>query len=207
MKKKYFPLLLATLGLLVLLPTFFIDGEPELPSIPADLQGLIIDSPAVALPKFSLVDHNGKSVTNNMFIGKWSLVFFGYTHCPDVCPTTMSVMEKLKRKKSTPKDTQYFFISVDPKRDTPEVLKEYVTYFDDDFIGVTGPRKELDKFKEPLGVVYDYEGDTNSDDYIVNHFAAIYLIDPGGKQRAYILPPHSLQQVSEAYQLIHSHYN
>jgi len=207
MNKKNFPLLLAILGALILLPTLFLDDEPELPTLPQTLKGVFVDSPSVELPKFSMTDHNGNPVTNSMFIGKWSLVFFGYTSCPDVCPTTMAVMEKLKRDKATPKDTQYIFVSVDPKRDTAEVLKEYVTYFSDDFVGVTGPRKEIDKFKEPLGVVYDYEGDTSSDEYIVNHFAAIYLIDPNGKQRAYILPPHSLQQVSEAYQLIHSHYN
>jgi len=207
MNKKYFPLALAVLGALLLIPTFFVDDEPSLLKIPEDLKGVFIDSPAVDLPKFSMTDHNSQPVTNSMFAGKWSLVFFGYTSCPDVCPTTMSVMEKLNREKTTPKDTQYFFVSVDPKRDTPDVLKEYVTYFNDDFVGVTGPRKELDKFKEPLGVVYDYEGDTSSDEYIVNHFAAIYIIDPNGKQRAYILPPHSLEQVSKAYQLVHSHYN
>jgi len=207
MNKKYFLLVLAVLGSLLLIPTFFVDDEPALPKIPESLKGVFIDSPAVELPKFSMTDHNNNPVNNNMFAGKWSLVFFGYTSCPDVCPTTLSVMEKLEREKTTPTDTQYFFISVDPKRDTPEVLKEYVTYFSDNFIGATGPRKELDKFKEPLGVVYDYEGDISSDEYIVNHFAAIYLIDPSGKQRAYILPPHGIQQVSEAYQLIRGHYN
>ena len=138
----------------------------------------------------------------NNFQGKWSLVFFGYTNCPDVCPTTMSVLEKLKRKTSTPKDTQYVFVSVDPSRDTPKVLKEFVAYFDEDFIGVTGPKAELDKFKETFGVIYDYEGDTASDEYIVNHFAAIYVISPDGKQVGYVLPPHSVEQVSEAYNLM-----
>ncbi|HFE37557.1 MAG TPA: SCO family protein [Gammaproteobacteria bacterium] len=204
--KKYFPLMIVLLGLAVLLPTFFMDKEPDVPSIPDDLKGLFIDSPAVQLPAFTLTDYNGKPLDNSRFLGKWSLVFFGYTHCPDVCPTTLSVLEKLSRKKSTPINTQVAFISLDPKRDTAEVLKEFVTYFGDDFIGATGPRDELDKFKEPLGVVYDYEGDVSSGDYIVNHFAAIYIIDPESRQRAYILPPHSLKQVSRAYQLIRDHY-
>ena len=65
---------------------------------------------------------------------------------------------------------------------------------------------KIDKFVEPLGVIYDFEGDTQSDDYIVNHFAAIYIIDPQGRERAYILPPHSTKQVSQAYRLVYEHY-
>jgi len=178
------------------------DSEPEVPTIPADLKGVFIDSPAVTLPEFNFTDQHNEPFTNNNFDGKWSLMFFGYTSCPDVCPTTMSVLEKLKRQESTTKDTQYVFASVDPKRDTPNVLKEYVAYFDDDFVGVTGTKTELDKFKEPLGVIYDYETETAADEYIVNHFAAIYIIAPDGKQRGYVLPPHSVDQVSRAYQLI-----
>ena len=204
--KKYFPLLAVVLGLSILLPTFFMGGEPDLPTIPDDLKGLFIDSPAVELPKFTLKDHNGEVFDNSKFLDTWSLVFFGYTSCPDVCPVTMSVLEKLSRDKSAPQNTQTVFVSVDPNRDTPEVLKEFVGYFGDDFIGVTGAVEELNKFKEPLGVIYGYEGDTSSDDYIVNHFAAIYIIAPDGKQRAYILPPHSLTQVSTAYQLIRDSY-
>ena len=208
MKNNNAAIFLFLFGLGIVTSSFFSggDSEPVLPVMPQDLKGVFIDSPAVQLPGFTFEDHNGELFNNQNLQGKWSLVFFGYTSCPDVCPTTMSVLEKLKRKDSTPKDTQYVFVSVDPARDTPKVLKEFVGYFDEDFIGVTGPRSELDKFKEPLGVIYDYEGDTSKDEYVVNHFAAIYVISPDGKQRAYVLPPHSIEQVAEAYQLIRSHY-
>lgn len=205
--KKNLPLILAIVGTLLLLPTFFIDSEPDILELPEELQGVFIDSPAVTLPSFSLTDHNEKPLTNDTLLGKWSLIFFGYTSCPDICPTTMGVLEKLNREPNFPKNTQTIFVSLDPKRDTAVVLKEYVGYFNDDFIGATGEKKELDKFQEPLGVIYGYDGDTSSDDYIVNHFAAIHVIDPTGKQRAYILPPHSLTQVSDAYRLIYNHYN
>lgn len=205
--KKNLPLILAIVGTLLLLPAFFLDSEPDVPKLPDGLEGVFIDSPAVTLPQFSFVDHNDKPLTNDALLGKWSLIFFGYTSCPDVCPTTMSVLEKLNREASFPKNTQTLFVSLDPQRDTSEILKEFVGYFNDDFIGATGETKELDKFQEPLGVIYGYEGDTSTDDYIVNHFAAIHVIDPTGKQRAYILPPHSLAQVSTAYKLIYNHYN
>ncbi len=205
--KKLLPIILVVGGLLVMLPSFFKNVEPPLPDIPSDLEGLIIDSPATSLPKFRLTDHDGQPFDNSRLKGKWSLVFFGYTNCPDVCPTTMTVMNKVAEMPGTPKDTQYVFISVDPKRDTPDKLKDFVSFFNEKFIGATGEKSELDKFQEPLGVVYDFEGDTNSDDYIVTHFAAIYIITPEGKERAYILPPHSARQVSRAYHLIRQHYD
>lgn len=205
MKKNNTAIFLFLFGLGIVTSSMFTGGESPAPQVPESLKGVFIDSPAVELPTFTFKDHDGKLFNKDNFKGKWSLVFFGYTSCPDVCPTTMSVLEKLKRKESTPSDTQYVFVSVDPNRDTPKVLKEFVGYFDEGFIGVTGTKVELDKFKEPLGVIYDYEGDTSSDEYVVNHFAAIYVIAPDGKQRAYILPPHSIEQVAEAYQLIRSY--
>ena len=181
-------------------------SEPEPLKVPDSIQGLFIDSPATKLPAFKFTDHNGKTFDNSNFKGQWSLVFFGYTHCPDVCPTSLTIMDKVSKQKGLPADTQYVFVSVDPKRDTPDKLKDFVSYFNAEFIGATGEKAELDKFQEPLGVIYDYEGDTSSDDYIVNHFAAIYLIDPKGRERAYVLPPHSEKQVSDSFKLVYNHY-
>ena len=181
-------------------------SEPEPLKVPESLQGLIVDSPATKLPGFKFTDHNGKSFDVSRFKDKWSMVFFGYTNCPDVCPTSLTIMDKVSKQSGLPDNMQYVFISVDPKRDTPEKLKDFVEYFNAKFVGATGPKAEIDKFQEPLGVIYDYEGDTNSDDYVVNHFAAIYIIDPNGRERAYILPPHSEAQVGEAFKLVYNHY-
>lgn len=181
-------------------------SEPELLNVPDSLRGLMIDSPATKLPDFVFTDHNGKRFDVSRFKDKWSLVFFGYTNCPDVCPTSLTIMDKVSKQQGLPKNMQYVFISVDPKRDTPEKLKEFVEYFNAEFVGATGPKAELDKFQEPLGVIFDYEGDTNSDDYVVNHFAAIYIIDPSGKERAYILPPHNQTKVGDSLRLVYQHY-
>ncbi|MDH5257517.1 MAG: SCO family protein [Gammaproteobacteria bacterium] len=182
------------------------NAEPEPLKVPSNLQGLIIDSPATKLPDFKFVDHNNKHFDKTRFENKWSLVFFGYTNCPDVCPTSLSIMDKVSKQSKLPENMQYVFVSVDPKRDTPEKLKGFVEYFNPKFVGATGAKVEIDKFQEPLGVIYDFEGDTNSDDYIVNHFAAIYIIDPKSRERAYILPPHSLKQVGEAFNLVYDYY-
>ncbi len=204
--KKYLPVLFVVIGLAVILPTFFMSSEPEKLQLPDSLKGVFIDSPPMPIPEFTLTDQDNKPFTKNNLRGKWSLVFFGFTNCPDVCPTSMSVLNKVSKLEGIPKDTQYVFVSVDPNRDRPEKLKEFVSFFNEKFIGATGTAEELKKFEEPLGVIYDFEGDTSSDEYNVTHFAAIYIMDPTGNQRAYVLPPHSLAQVGEAYKLIYQHY-
>ncbi len=205
--KKIIPIIFVAIGLAILATTFIPPAEPPEPAIPEDLKGVFIDSPAVRLPDFELVDHNNRIFNNASLKGQWSLVFFGFTNCPDVCPTSMTELNKVSAMPDTPEDTQYVFISVDPKRDSSEKLKEFVTFFNDKFIGVSGQKSEIDKFKEPLGVIYGFEGDTTSEDYVVTHFAAIYLIAPDGKQRAYALAPHSAIQISRAYQLVRKHYD
>ena len=83
MKNKKTPIVIVILGLLLIIPTLFIDSEPNMPAVPADLKGVFIDSPSVSLPEFEFVDHNGEAFRKENFLGKWSLVFFGYTNCPD----------------------------------------------------------------------------------------------------------------------------
>ncbi len=200
-------LLISLLFLIVGVSIAGCSGEPAPLKVPDSLRGLIIDSPATKLPDFMFTDHNGKAFDKSRFKNKWSLVFFGYTNCPDVCPTSLTIMDKVSKRAGLPDNMQYVFVSVDPKRDTPEKLKDFVGHFNAKFIGATGPKAELDKLQEPLGVIYDYDGDTNSDDYVVNHFAAIYIIDPNGRERAYILPPHNEKLVGDAFALVYDYYN
>ncbi|MDH3325844.1 MAG: SCO family protein [Gammaproteobacteria bacterium] len=193
-------------AILALFLNYGCSSEPEPLTVPQSIKGLIVDSPPTKLPDFKFIDHNGKVFGNAQLKNNWSLVFFGYTNCPDVCPTSLSIMDKISKQPGLPDNMQYIFASVDPKRDTPEKLKGFVEYFNAKFIGVTGTKAEIDKFQEPLGVIYDYDGDTNSDDYVVNHFAAIYIIDPKGRERAYVLPPHSEKQMNEAFKLVYNYY-
>lgn len=200
---------LITVALLTLLiagigTSFFIEREPT----PLEFQpqmGVSIISPPVTLPDVNLVDQDGQPFNTAHLQGGWKLLFFGYTHCPDVCPTTLTNMNQVAKKLENT-GLGYVFVSLDPKRDTPEKLKEYVHYFNPGFIGVSGDKSEIDRLAEAVGVIYDIEGDANSDRYNVNHYAAILVIDPKGRLRAHILPPHPTSKMVDVITKIRNYY-
>ncbi len=155
------------------------------------------------LPDFQLQDQDNRAFARERLKGRWSLLFFGYTHCPDICPLTLVEAKGLEnRLQGTPyqADTQVVFVSVDPKRDTPAVLKRYVSYFHPAFIGVTGSRPQLDQLTRALGIYYQYRGE--GDDYLVDHSAAMVLIGPQGKLRAIFSAPHSAEVLASDYLVI-----
>ncbi len=131
---------------------------------------------------FSLVDTNGKRVTDRDFRGKLMLVFFGYSHCPDVCPTELQTMSEVMTKlgpeagKVAP-----IFISVDPKRDTPDVLAAYMKNFDARITGLTGGQDEIASAAKAYRVYFRKTGETGGDDYTVDHSAFVYLMDGEGR--------------------------
>jgi protein SCO1/2 len=155
------------------------------------------------LSDFALSDHNGQPLTLQQLKGQWTFVFFGYTHCPDICPTTLGVLKGVARtlqdQPEIAADTRFLFVSVDPKRDTLPHLKEYISYFNKDFIAVTGERQEIDKLAHDTGAIYMFDGDTGGDDYIVNHSASVALIDPQGHWVARFNPPHTVSKLSSNY--------
>lgn len=157
---------------------------------------------AKPLPKFVLEDHFGNGFTNKNLKNQWSIVFFGYTHCPDICPTTLALLNQvdqvLKKEKGIilPKT---IFISVDPERDTIEQLTDYVTYFNPEFIGVTGSMENLQVLTKSLGIVFGKEGDDESNDYEVYHTARILLVDPKARLKALFSSPHDVNQIASDY--------
>lgn len=184
-----------------------IDLEPPPLVMPETVKGVVIESPPQALPEFKLTSQLSAEFTQENFKDKWSLVFFGYTNCPDVCPTTMGTLDRVSKQPGVPADTQYVFVSVDPKRDTVPKLKEFIDFFKNEkFTALTGEKAELDKLAEKFGVTYDYEGDVDSNDYIVNHYAAIFIVDPRARVRAYILPPHDVARVAQVYVGVRGYY-
>lgn len=207
MKKHYHWFAMALMATGALFLSFgLLENEPAKIVFPEDLKGIIVDSPPTHIPDFKLTTHTNETFTKGDLKGKWTLMFFGYTHCPDVCPTSLRVLDGVSNDESLPKDTQYVFTTVDPGRDDVAKMKDFVTFFNESFVGLTGDKAEIDKLAERLGVIYDYEGDTSSDDYVVNHFAAVYVFDPHARMRAYILPPHDVQKVSRAFKLISDYY-
>jgi len=161
--------------------------------------GSLIQNPR-ALQPFSLKDHRQQAFDLNSVKGQWSLLNFGYTHCPDICPTTLAVLSQMDGKLSpeVKKQLNVFFISVDPDRDTLEHLAKYVTFFNKDFIGATGPEKKLEPLTRELGVLYrKVEQKDSAMDYTLDHSALIYLIDPHGRLRAVFNTSHHAGGIAE----------
>lgn len=173
--------------------------------LPAELESVILNEPRPLEP-FTLVDHDGNALTPQQLKGHWTLLFFGYTHCPDICPTTLAVLKGVAQKlESDPElaaSTRTLFVSVDPKRDTPEQLKQYITYFNPAFVAATGSRNEIDNLTMQVGAVYMFKGDTSRDDYIVDHSATILLIDPQGRFYARFNAPHTASGIADTYRRV-----
>jgi protein SCO1 len=145
--------------------------------------------------KFALVDQNGKPFTDADLKGKWHLVFFGYTHCPDVCPTALNdlslALDQLGAKKG---DVGIVFISVDPHRDTPAVLKSYVSSFGGPIVALTGTPDEIAKAAQDYKVYYAKHPRPDGD-YDMDHSALIYVMDPEGRFTATFTPDDSEQTI------------
>ena len=133
---------------------------------------------------FTLVSTNDGNVTDQTYRGKWLLIFFGYTFCPDACPTALnSISVALEKLGVDAGKLQPLFVTVDPQRDTREVLAEYLKSFDSRIVGLTGSQDQIDRVvKEYRVYVASQKSETQGDDnYLVSHSAYIYLMDPQGK--------------------------
>ncbi|KAL8534063.1 hypothetical protein ACS0TY_010182 [Phlomoides rotata] len=128
---------------------------------------------------FNLIDHNGKAVSDKDFLGKWNLIYFGFTHCPDICPDELqklaSAIDKIKSKSGI--EVVPIFISVDPERDTVEQVREYVKEFHPKLIGITGSPDEIKKAARAYRVYY-MKTEEEGSDYLVDHSIVMYLMDP-----------------------------
>ncbi|MBI5329021.1 MAG: SCO family protein [Betaproteobacteria bacterium] len=136
----------------------------------------------------ALKDHNDRPASLETFRGKLVVLFFGYTHCPDVCPTTLSDMAQAM-KQMKPADAarvQVLFVSVDPERDTPTLLKEYVPYFHPSFLGLHGTPQEIAAAAQEFKVMYRKHVEPGATDYLVDHSAGSYVLDPQGRLRLYL---------------------
>ena len=157
---------------------------------------------------FRLVDHDNQPFTAQNLKGKWHFLFFGFTNCPDVCPTTLKIMQSVWKKLPAEKTKPgMLFVSVDPDRDPPKLLKSYVTYYHPEFIGVTGDINQIDILTNQLGILYGYDDkEDKPDDYTVNHSAQVLLTDPQGRMRAVFSPPYDAESISHALKVIRDFY-
>jgi len=151
---------------------------------------------------FRLIDHNSKPFTRERLQGTWTFVFFGYTHCPDVCPTSLTMLGQVQKtlEQSAPDELpQVLFISVDPERDSVEQLARFTPYFHPTFLGVTGEPDEIQRLSRQLGILYMRTEGESTDDYLVDHSAAIMLFDPDGRFHAVFSAPHEPESMASDY--------
>lgn len=214
---KGLPLILVALAALATgIITFSVLSDDPSDSQSGDAQSSNVDDAALAalqenlqtslalptdfrtIKAFELQDVEGQPITQDVFDDTWSLVFFGFTHCPDVCPITLHVMKdvvtKLEEQQQTP--PQIVFVSVDPVRDTAEIMKEYIGYFDEEFVGITGDVNQVHSLTSSLGIVASFTA--NADDpenYGVDHTASLLLVDPQRRVRAKVTPPHDASKI------------
>ena len=160
-------------------------GEPQAQALQS---GVLLGAPR-PVAEFALTDHEGRPFTREQLRGRWSLVFAGFTHCPDVCPTTLGLM-KVVAQQLGDRAPAMVFLSVDPARDTPAVLKQYVQFFGGAVTAVTGERAGLDALCASLGIAYVKIPGATDDAYTVDHSAALVLVDPEGRVAGYFPPPH-----------------
>lgn len=171
------------LGLLVgWITTGLLSGNLQIGSY--TFHGTTFES-AEPMGEFTLTDHNGQQVSLSDFRGKVVLLYFGYTFCPDVCPTTMNelsvAMEKLSQKDR--EQVQLLMVTVDPKRDTPEALADYLAHFDPTFLGLTGTEEEIAAAAEAFGIFYQKEDGTVNTGYLVDHTASVAALNKEGALR------------------------
>lgn len=144
------------------------------------------------LPEFSLVDQNGATIGRDVFRDHWSLVFFGFTHCPDICPLTLQVLANARQQLAEAGQQplpRIVLVSVDPERDAPEIMKQYVGYFGDDIVGITGKLEEIRKLTNGLGIFFE-KSRLDEDDYSVDHSAVVIVMNPQGQFQALFSAPH-----------------
>ncbi|MBU0808221.1 MAG: SCO family protein [Gammaproteobacteria bacterium] len=152
--------------------------------------GIVLLPQSRSLPELSLINQDGQAVAVDQMKDQWSLLFFGYTFCPDICPATLAQLRQLQGQ--LPAETlaklQIVLVTVDPNRDTPEQLKKYLDYFDAGFIGLTGEQATIQKLANSVSIPF-IPADTSKENYTVDHSGNLVLIGPDGRQRGFIRAP------------------
>lgn len=173
-------------------------------SAPPEQPALLVLPEPRSIPAFELIDHDGMPFGPERLAGNWSVAFFGFTHCPDVCPGALYDLHLLDEQLGG-SSLQVLFVSVDPERDTPERLKDYVRYFDPDFTAVTGPHEQLEPLTRKLGIAYRIEEHgPEAESYNVDHSASILLLDPEGRLYGVFPAPHDVTAMAQSLEpLLH----
>jgi len=171
----------------------------------ADLVTGTLIEPSRTLKDFSLVDYDRRIFNVANLRGHWTILFFGYTHCPEFCPATLATLAALRKRLGTDPGAaspQVIFVSVDAKRDTPEQLKGYVPRFDSSFIGLTAlDQPQVEAVAKEFGVAVGIH-DADQGDYLVDHSTALFVVDPAGNISAILTGPFTVEALLNDFKLI-----
>lgn len=195
----------------VLLPVFILlftvacqnDQSDRIHSL--DFKALKVFPQPLVLQDIELISKTGDTVSLDDLAGDYSVVFFGFTHCPDICPTTLLDMQKINKKLQQNNVTppRFVFISVDPERDTPQVLNDYIAYFNPDFKAYTADAENLKQLAAQLGVAYQVEDHAPGDKtYQVDHTAAWFVLNNSAERVGIFTTPHDVDTISSDLQLL-----
>lgn len=157
-----------------------------------DVRGATVLTPARSIADFRLERADGSAFSKSSLRGKWTLAFFGFTNCPDVCPATLQLLAGVRQDLlpalRDPDDLSVVFVSVDPERDTAEAANRYATYFDPSFVGLSGTDAQIDALAGDLGILR-LKIPQDGAAYTMDHTASVLLIDPEARLRAVFSPP------------------
>ncbi len=177
---------------------------------PAQLPHFVeVGTGAYVLPKpdtladFRLVKHDDTVFDNQALKGRWTFLIFGYTFCPDFCPTTLvefaQIHRQLAQRAQGTRDVQFVMVSVDPERDTPQLLGRYVPQFNREFVGVTGDPAVIKRLADSVGAVYAKVPGSSGSNYLIDHSTAVLLINPDGKLQGVFAAPHVAKDMVQAF--------
>ncbi len=159
--------------------------------------GIVLLPKPRSLPDLRLLDQDGERLAVDQLKDKWSLLFFGYTFCPDICPATLAELRQLRAMlpPQARDNLRVVLVSVDPQRDTPEQLKKYLGYFDAGFIGLTGEPDRIEKLANALSIPF-IPADTREENYTVDHSGNLVILGPDGSQHGFIRAPLNTQKLA-----------
>ncbi len=172
---------------------------------PPELEQAVLFSETRALPGFALVDQAGRPFGPEQLRGHWTWLFFGFVNCPDICPTTLATLAAARKSLADLPDAErprVTLVSVDPARDTPEVLARYVAHFDPTFSGITGSAEAINGLANALGVAVIVGPAAADGSYTVDHSAAIFLVNPEGRIAALFGTPHEAGTIARDFRRI-----
>jgi len=178
--------------------------RPDLVSGPPELSNVMLPAPQ-PLKAFALRDGNREAFDLERLQGRWTMVFFGYTSCPDICPTALATLREVAGHLESEENVQYVFVSVDPARDTPERVGEYVEFFHPGFIGVSGDPERIEALMKQFNVMAKRNPGDNPDAYTIAHTSSIMLVGPDARLLGSFSPPHKARRIADQFQALRNY--